>query len=73
MPMSPLFFRSMICSVAVILATIAVITPAPVFAQSLNWQLHHQGRLLDEAGAPLEGRHRLTFTLFRDELELWRE
>ena len=73
MSMPPCLFRNLLFSATVVLATTALLMPAPLSAQSLNWQLHHQGRLFDEASAPLEGRHRLAFTLFRDEVELWSE
>jgi hypothetical protein len=43
---------------------LALLAPDAVAAPP--WVLHHQGRLFDAAGAPLEGSHVVTFSLYDD-------
>ena len=56
------------------LSALLVYAPRESAAQALNWSLHHQGFLLDEATeTPLEGIHQLRFNLYLGNELLWTE
>ena len=51
-------------SLALLVATLLLSSPT----LAADVELSHQGRLLDSAGAPLEGQHELTFSLYTQAL-----